>query len=268
MKISVIIITHNQASYLEKVLAGYARQVQNPYEVIVAEDGTDSETGRVVNEFRRNVDFPVHHVSQEHIGTPRLSHARNMGTRSASGEYIIYTDGDCIPRPQFIRDHEKLAQPGWYVQGKRIFVKDRAFDLIQGDESRWRLFLHWMTGNITKPHLIFRVPGYWTEQKGIEGTRGCNMAAFLEDIVDVNGHNEEFVGFWRQDSEFVLRLQQAGIRRKNARYSAVLFHLPHEKVLVETDLIRNNDLLEQTQRGPVSTRHGLTMRDPVDKNTA
>lgn len=214
MQISVVIITHNQAVYLEKVLAGYANQRQNPYEVIIAEDGTDSDTERVVSKFRRNVDFPVHHVRQQHIGTPRLSHARNLGTRRASGEYIIYTDGDCIPSPSFLRDHEKLAERGWYVQGKRIFVNDQASQLIRGNESTWQLLLHWMKGDITKVHLILRIPGFWTEQAGIAGTRGCNFAAFREDILKVNGHNEEFVGFWRQDSEFALRLQRAGIRRK------------------------------------------------------
>lgn len=268
MKISVIIITHNQAVYLEKVLRGYSNQVKNPHEVIIAEDGTDSDTERVVNEFRRNVDFPVHHVTQQYVGTPRLSHARNMGTRRASGEYIIYTDGDCIPSPSFIRDHEKLAEPGWYVQGKRIFVNDQASHSIQGDESTCRLFLYWMTGGITKLHLIFSFPGYWTEQKGIAGTRGCNFAAFREDILKVNGHNEEFVGFWRQDSEFALRLQRGGIRRKNAKLSAVLFHLPHDKLIVEADLNRNNELLERSRSGPVSIRNGLTMMDPDDKKTA
>lgn len=258
MKISVIIITHNQAAYLQKTLTGYSKQVRRPYEVIVAEDGTDAETERVVSEFRKTVDFPVHHVTQEFSGTPRISHVRNMGTRCASGEYLIYTDGDCIPGPQFVKDHEKLAQSGWYVQGKRIFVNENAFDIIRGDESTGQLLLHWMTGKITKFHLIFRLPGYWTEQIGIAGTRGCNLAAFRQDIFKVNGHNEDFLGFCRQDSEFVLRMQRAGIRRRNARFSAVVFHLPHEKYVDENDLTRNNDLLERSRKGPVSIRNGLT----------
>ena len=264
MKMSVVVLTHAQPDYLRKALTGYLQQVRNPDELIIAEDGYDGDTFDVVEQYKKRADFPVIHARQEHVGTPRLAHTRNLATRSSQGDYLIYTDGDCIPGPYFLSDHERLSEPGWYVQGKRNFVSNGAFDIIHGNESLWRRFRCWLSGDLSKLRLIVHIPGLWFEQKGIEGTRGCNLAVFREDILRINGHNEEFVGFWRQDSDFVLRLQRAGVRRKNAQFSAVLYHLDHEKNKVPQDIARNNRLLEAAHTGPIYISQGLFHSEDIE----
>ena len=67
------------------------------------------------------------------------------------------------------------------------------------------------------------------------------MAFFKKDYISVNGFNNEFKGWGREDSEFIVRLQNNGIRRKNVRFNAIQFHLWHQEntraSLVENDLL-------------------------------
>ncbi len=256
MKISVIITTHNRPSYLRKVLASYQDQSRPPDEIVIADDGSDKATRAVVDEYRARVGFSVLHAWQPHSGTPRLSHVRNLATRAASGDYLIYTDGDCVASREFIADHSRLAKPGWFVQAKRSWVKYKAIAGFSGRESRFRKLYLCVTGGLTKPHWLVHLPTA-VENKTAENIRSCNLAVFREDVVQINGWNEQFTGFWRQDSDFALRLMRSGVRRHDAIFSAIVFHLEHEKLLVKEDLDRNNRLLEAAKFGPIYAPLGL-----------
>ena len=126
-----------------------------------------------------------------------------------------------------------------------------------GREKFLHMLYHAMRRKLTKPFYLIHRPGKFLEKFTAKGVRGCNMAFFRENIEQVNGHNQDFVGFWRQDSEFALRVMRSGIRRQDALFSAVLFHLEHEKPLIIADLERNSRLLAKTRTGPIYTPNGL-----------
>lgn len=257
MKISVLVTTHNRPEYLRKVLAGYLDQTRLPYELVVADDGSGSATRAVVRAFAAQAPFRVLHAWQPHLHLPRLSHLRNLGTREMTGDYIIYTDGDCVATRYFVSDHERLARPGWFVQGKRAWCRHKAFDAFTGRETLLKKLRLCATGGLTKPHWLVHLPGIGPENKTIGHIQSCNMAVFREDVLRINGWNEQFLGFWRQDSEFALRLIRAGVRRRDALFSAIVYHLEHEKPLVASDLARNDRLLETAHTAPVFVAHGL-----------
>ncbi|MCH2126223.1 MAG: glycosyltransferase [Pirellulaceae bacterium] len=257
LKISVLVTTHEQPTYLRKVLTGYLDQTRPPDEIIVADDGSGKPTADVVNEFTRRAAFPVIHVWQQHTKVVRLSHLRNLATRASKGDYIIYTDGDCVPTRHFVADHEQLARPGWFTQGKRMWIKESILQDFTGREKLLHMLYHATRRKLTKPHYLLHRPGRFLEKLTIEGVRGCNMAFFRDTVEQVNGHNQDFVGFWRQDSEFALRVMRSGVRRQDALFSAMLFHLEHEKPLVIADLERNSHLLAKARTGPIYTPNGL-----------
>ncbi|PQO44571.1 glycosyltransferase [Blastopirellula marina] len=257
MKSSVIITTHNRSYYLDKVLHGYLNQKTPPHEVVIADDGSSDETPEVIQKYQDLAPFPILHAWYPFGGMPQLCKARNAATRLSTGDYLIYTDGDCIPGPTFISDHEHLATPGYYVQGRRNFLRYSAFDTFTGSESTWELLKCWLSGRLTKLHLLVHIPGFATTSNGIYGVRGCNIAAWRQDVLAINGWNEQFVGFWREDSEFITRLMRSGVKRRNALYSAVLFHMEHEKFFNEEDFERNNALLEASKDGPIFVDNGL-----------
>lgn len=257
LKISVVVTTHERPDFLRKVLAAYLHQTRCPDELIVADDGSGQPTADVVNTFIVRAPFPVVHAWQEHSGVVRLSHLRNLATRSSNGDYVIYTDGDCVPTRHFVADHERLARPGWFTQGKRMWVKYKALEQFTGRESFGRMLWLAKDGGLSKPHWLIHLSGLAIEKREIRGVRGCNMAFFRKNIELVNGHNEDFVGFWRQDSEFVLRIMRSGVRRQDAVFSSMLFHLEHEKEFITEDFERNSALLAEAHTAPLFVRNGL-----------
>jgi glycosyltransferase involved in cell wall biosynthesis len=258
MKLTVVVTTYESPAYLAKVLRGYLGQTRPPAELVVADDGSGSETRELVERFARAASFPLVHARQEDEG-PRPARARNLATRRSSGDYLVFTDGDCVPGPRFVADHARLARRGSFVQGKRILVEARAVEGFTGRESTADLLRLWLKGGIRKPHLLLRVPGLAVGKTGPRGVRGCNMAVFREDLYRVNGWNERFIGCWREDSELAVRLERSGCRRRDALFSAVVFHLHHDA----SDRGRreeNDRLLARASEEPVFCEEGLVKR--------
>ena len=71
------------------------------------------------------------------------------------------------------------------------------------------------------------------------------MAFYTKDCLKVNGFNNEFEGWGREDSEFVVRLINRGVKRKNVRFKAIQFHLWHNEN-TKVSLDSNNLILQNT----------------------
>ena len=79
----------------------------------------------------------------------------------------------------------------------------------------------------------------------LPGVRSCNMAFYRQDCLKINGFNNEFEGWGREDSEYVVRLQNSGIKRRNIRFNAIQFHLWHNEN-TKVSLDSNNLILQNT----------------------
>lgn len=229
MNVSVIVTTYNRPDALKKVLDGLIHQTRRPDEIIVADDGSGEETAAMLAPYLARKDIRIVHVWQKDEGF-RLSRIRNKAIRAATGEYLVIMDGDCIPEPHFIEDHEHLAKAGCFFQGKRVLVnaaleKDFAFHHIQ---SNLKLLWYALRGKISNSHHIFRIgffPSYTT--KRLSGVRGCNMGFFKKDLFLINGYNQDITGWGREDQELVVRLYKYGLKRKENPFRAICYHLWH-----------------------------------------
>lgn len=242
VKVAVIVTTYNSPSYLHKVLEGYLRQTRYPDELIVADDGSSGETADVINRFRSSAPFPVQHVWQADLGF-RAARIRNEAIKACSGDYIIFTDGDCLPHPSFVADHLCLRREGCFIQGKRMLLGAEASREIR-DYRGTDLISHCFKGELTGCHHLVRIPGVYVRKKGLRGIKTCNMALFKRDIVAVNGFNEDFTGWGREDAEFAARLFSYGLCRKDPLFSAMVVHLWH-KENNRAELDRNDLMLRQ-----------------------
>jgi hypothetical protein len=83
-------------------------------------------------------------------------------------------------------------------------------------------------------------------RKDLRGVRGCNLAIWKADLARVNGYNEAFKGWGREDSELAVRLMNAGIKRVDVRGWALCYHLWHPPAS-RSGLPANDQLLEQAQ---------------------
>lgn len=89
-KFTVIIPVYNVAAYLSKCINSVLKQDFKQYEVILIDDGSTDESGKICDEFAKQ-DNRIVVIHQKNKG---LSAARNMGIENANGEYILFLDSD------------------------------------------------------------------------------------------------------------------------------------------------------------------------------
>ncbi|MBF0226704.1 MAG: glycosyltransferase family 2 protein [Desulfobacterales bacterium] len=246
MKISVIVTTYNRPQVLKEVLKSLKKQTIYPFEVIVADDGSEPETAQVVNDLSRICPFKIAHVWQEDIGF-RAAMIRNKAIKKSKGDYIVCLDGDCIPELHFIEDHTALAQQGFFFQGKRVMVGKQASEYFTHEYAKMsaKLMRIILKGGFSNWYHVFRLPKFPAYSSlSLSGIRSCNMAFFRESIYGVNGFNQDFVGWGREDSELAVRFYGFGLKRKIHPFMAVCFHMWHEEYSRER-LNINNELLRK-----------------------
>jgi glycosyltransferase involved in cell wall biosynthesis len=237
MKTAVIITTYNRPDALAAVLAGYAAQTDQDFELIVADDGSTSETRAVVQDYQCQSCCSVRHVWQEDRGF-RAAAIRNRAVATTAAEYLIFTDGDCIPSRQFVQMHKQLAEPGYFLGGNRVLLSPGATKRVLQErvpvhEWRWRQWVwSWIRRDVnrllpllTLPDGAFRkwASAQWT------GIKTCNLSLWRSHLVQVNGLDESYEGWGLEDSDLVIRLLRAGVKHKTARYAAPVFHLWHRE---------------------------------------
>ena len=154
MKISVIFTTYNSPAWLEKVLWGFQYQTDKNFEVVIADDGSGQETRDVIERFRRESDLDLQHVWQEDDGFQKCK-VLNRAIVAATGEYMVTTDGDCIPRKDFVAVHRKYAEPGKFLSGGYFKLPMAVSEAItREDIALGRCFdKDWLIANGVRPAL-------------------------------------------------------------------------------------------------------------------
>jgi len=94
VRISVVITTYNRPDALSLVLRGLAAQRAGEFEVLVADDGSTPATAEMLDRLKPALNFPLRHVWQPDDGF-RAPMARNRASAAATGDYIVFLDGDC-----------------------------------------------------------------------------------------------------------------------------------------------------------------------------
>lgn len=245
MRISLIVTTYNRKEALAMVLQSTLRQTRLPDEIIVADDGSSDGTDMVVTGIAANAPMPVIHSWQEDTGF-RAAMSRNKAIAKATGEYIILIDGDMVLEKHFVADHLAAAREGFFVQGGRVLLNEAITQAIIGGRKMEISLFEQGLGN-RKNCLRSRVLSLICSHAstGLDGIRTCNFAFWRTDALAVNGFNEDFEGWGREDSEFAVRLLNMGIKRRNLRFAAVAFHL-HHPMQSRTCVERNDSLVEET----------------------
>jgi len=247
MRLAVVVPTYNRPHFLRRCLEGYLHQVVPPDEVVVADDGSGPETAALVAEIGAAAPFRVRHVWHEDRGF-RAAAARNRGVAATDADYLLFTDDDCIPARRFVADHRAAAEHGCFVQGHRVLVEPEAtatFD--HRDLTAVRLLARAARGELGNAKHCVRLP--WPvvhRSRSLTGIRSCNLAVWRDDFLAVNGFNEAFEGWGKEDSELVVRLFHHGIARKDVRFQAAVFHLHHPE-FDRGRLERNIRMLEAAQ---------------------
>jgi len=226
MRISLIVSTYNWKDALELTLLSTARQSEPPHEVIVADDGSDADTAELIAAVATKIPAPVAHVWHEDLGF-RLAAIRNRAMAQATGDYLVQVDGDLILHRHFLRDHRRAARPGWFIRGARAPINEVGTRLLLEARS---IDVHaWSPGvkNRIKGIRSRSISQILRRIRMAKGVLGCNMSFWREDVIRVNGYDERMVGWGREDEELCVRMEHAGVRYQELRFSGLVYHLHH-----------------------------------------
>lgn len=268
MKLSVIISTYNSPEWLEKVLWGYSVQTHKDFEIILADDGSKDDTRQLIDRMKDETGLTITHVWQEDDGFQKCR-ILNKAVLEAKTEYLVFTDGDCIPRQDFLEVHATEARPGRYLSGgyhklpmatsKAIFKDDilsgRCFELpwlkAHGLKSSYKNSK--LTANPWQANLLNALTPTRCRFKGSNGS------AWKKNVLAVNGFDET-MAYGGEDREFGVRLVNLGIKPKHVRYNAIVIHLDHKRGYVDPAIVEANKRhrIKVDKQGITCTSHGIS----------
>jgi glycosyltransferase involved in cell wall biosynthesis len=243
--ISVIVTTYNREDALAAVLRSLAGQMDADFEVIVADDGSGPGTAALIEAWKSKVGHRVDHVWHEDIGF-RAAEIRNRAILASRGAYCVFLDGDCIVRPDFVGTHRRLAERGWFVTGNRVLLSPALTANVLRDAmmpeqwgarrwlaERWRGGVNRLSALLHLPLGILRR----LRKTAWKGARSCNLAIWRADLDRVDGFDADYAGWGKEDSDIIVRLLHAGVRRKDGVFATGVIHLWH----AEADRSQLND---------------------------
>lgn len=269
---SVIVATYNRPDALDAVLRSLACQTDPNFEVLVADDGSTAATKRLIDDWRPRFDGRLHHVWQPDDGF-RLAEIRNRAILAAAGDYCIFLDGDCVARKNFVAMHRALARPGCFVTGNRLLLSRALSERILRERlepEHWSLadwFRARRAGEIRRLAPLVCLPlGPLRRRRARDwrGAQGCNLAIWRSDLVAVDGFEGAFTSWGREDSDLLIRLMRAGVRRKDGRMATGVLHLWHPEA-DRSRLDDNERRLDNIRTGTrIRAERGLsTLRDEI-----
>lgn len=246
MRVAIIITTFNWPESLSLVLQSIEIQSRIPDEIIIADDGSDKETEILVSAFMKNSKLNIIHSWQINKGF-RAAQSRNRAIAKSKADYIILIDGDMVLHKNFVHDHCSSAEKNTFIQGGRVLLTS---ELTQKKLMIKNIFFSFFSVGLQNRknalHSDFLSLLFSRKRKDIKGIKTCNMSFFKEDCIKINGFNNDFIDWGREDSEFAVRLLNSGVIRKNLRFNGIQFHLHHTEnknvSLKRNDLILNESI--------------------------
>lgn len=253
---SVIISTYNSPIWLQKVLWSFEQQTFNNFEIVIADDGSGPETKVLIEAMKTEVSYPIQHIWHEDNGFQKTI-ILNKATVAAKGYYLVYTDGDCLARADFLQMHIDRREAGCFLSGGYFKLPMDISELISEEDIKiQRCFdIDWLKSHGLKTsfknnkitakgfnqklfNLLTPTTATWN---------GHNASGYRKDIIAANGYDER-MQYGGEDRELGERLFNAGIKAKQVRYSAICLHLDHERGYVIPEMIQKNLKIRATTK--------------------
>lgn len=246
MKISVIISVYNHFEWLRLILDAMRQQTYQNFEVIIADDGSSEENVEKIKKYiSRYPEIKILHYWHEDEGW-RKNKALNGAVRLSKGDYLVFIDGDCIPHPEFVADHARLARKGFVMGGRRVETGKALSDMIESWEklpkdyftkARVRIlksvFKESMGKTLSQLRRTWRFPFVAGKPLGVksQGILGANFGIFRSDFEKVNGFDERYVDPGTgEDCDLDVRLENAGVYHLKASHYALMLHRHHDRL--------------------------------------
>ncbi len=245
MTTALLISTYNWPEALELVLHSLSAQRVMPDRVVIADDGSDDKTRKLIEHHAQNLTVPLDHVWHEDNGFQK-SIILNKAIAQTDVDFIIQIDGDCIMHSEFIADYINVARQGSLYSGTRINIKEAFLPTLWAKKiSKFYLFHPGLRNGLRALRMPLIGRFYRPKNRFSKKFRGCNTGYWRRDFIEVNGYNEAFKGWGREDSDLAHRLIHLGCSMKRLKHRALVYHIPH-KIRSKSQLVQNNALEQNT----------------------
>ena len=255
-QISIIISTYDSVDWLKKTLFGYANQSFTDFELLVADDGSDDLTKKTIAKLSSLFKRPLKHIWHEDKGF-RKTTILNKAIEATQADYILMSDGDCIPEFNFVAKHMKYRKADYFLSGGYFKLSLLLSQMITlGDIENQSCFnINWLK----KRGLKNSIKNIKITAKGFESDllnsltptnatwNGHNSSGWKKDILKVNGFDER-MQYGGEDREMGERLLNLGIKAKQIRYCAICVHLDHTRGYVKEEMLINNARIRKETR--------------------
>lgn len=242
-----------------------AEQSDSRFDVVVADDGSGPATRDVVEGWRSAFGDRLAHAWQPDRGF-RAARARNLGALEAGGDFLVFLDGDCVPRRHFVRATLASARPGWFIVGRRFELTPAFTERVLREKvpiHRWSL-LRWRPyadGDFANLDYLLPRDRRKVGRRSVSeffphNDAYCCLGMSAADFAAVNGYDMRYEGWGEEDVDLALRLRALGLRAGHAGPRATAFHLWHRS---RADMTHpNHALLHETEdAGRVEAVAGL-----------
>lgn len=235
---SLLIATYKNTEFLELVLLSAFRQSYPLKEIIICEDGDFAANKTLIEKLKSESPFLIIHITQKDIGN-RKPLCVNKGIAASTADYLVFIDGDCVLRNDFVADHVKLSGDDRFLTGRRVELSSAATKILSSEKIRqgyldshpWELYRDALFGDTQHFGRFFKTPFFMRELLGrnkILDIRGCNLSVHKKHLLAINGYNNEFSGAYGEDSDLEYRLKFLGLKMMGCKGAAIQFHLWHK----------------------------------------
>ena len=223
---SVIVAAYNQPTELTLVLAALAAQTDGRFDVWIADDGSNPPARETVDALRAELPYPVDCVWQPDEGFRKMR-AQNLAALRSKAELLLFCDGDCVPYRSWVETYRRAARPGEFLVGGYIFLDEAATRRLTPDavrrgahERRLDAATWWRLHAAHARNLL-----YAGRRRNRPRIRGGNFGVARDLFERVDGFDEAFAGFGKEDSELRNRMRRAGAHGISLWHSARMCHL-------------------------------------------
>lgn len=235
-KMSVIVTLYNRLEYARNMILSLINQTLMIDELIFADDGSKEDVADVIKDLIDKCPFEIKCVYQEDIGF-RLARSRNNGARAATGEFLIFLDQDVIMPDDFIEKIYNVRKKKRIISSRGILSYEWQKEKIQIDLNQGKKFSEiykFVTSRqkseikkIIKRDILYRV--LYKLKLRTRGAKivGLIFALYKEDFIAINGFDDNYKGWGKEDDDFGNRFFKYGGETYPILFEKFPIHMYH-----------------------------------------
>lgn len=201
LQVSVLVITWNNFSFLERSINCLRLQSFNKFEILIVDNGSKDDFLDELPEKYPSLDLKTHKLQTNH----GFAAANNIGARLANGKYLVLLNADAFPEPDWLERLLEAAEkyPNASLSSRQIQV-DRP-DLLDGEGDVYHVSgLGWRKN--------YNLPLYpLTEPQEIFSACGAAVLYPRQAFLDAGGFDEDYFSY-HEDVDLGFRLRLRGLK--------------------------------------------------------